>query len=281
MRAQSSLIICFSLCLVLAACGGKMTSDEYKEAGQKAFLAKNYPEARVNFHKALHEKPSDKELLYYLGMAYRRDQMYDSALVYLKRAQLLNPIDRELNQELLEVATGIQNWEVALSAIQGLIGSGEPASKYYKEQADMWGKLQYPGNAYYWARKALAKDTSDPAIWFMTASFAAQVDSVELALALTDSAVAKFGENDRFTANRATFLSMIGRFEEAERILRDLVKKDSTEAYFRLNLANVLAAQDDLAKKREARALYIAVKDKVGSELKLDSLIAKLDSALK
>lgn len=258
-----------------------MSGDELKRAGQKAFLEKNYPEARNYLRKALHEKPTDKELLYYLGMAYRRDQFYDSALVYLKRAQLLHPMDKELNQELLEVATGIQNWEVALSAIQGLIGSGEPESKYYAEQADLWGKLNYPGNAFFWSRKALAQDTSNPGIWVMTANYAAQVDSAELALALMDSAIAKFGENDRFTANRASFLSLTGKHREAEDLLRGLVKKDSTNAYFRLNLANVLAAQDAREKKREARDLYAAVKDKVGKELKLDSLIAKLDSTLK
>ena len=258
-----------------------MTGEDLKKAGQRAFLDKNYKEARDYLIRALHEKPSDKELLYYVGLAYRRDQMYDSALFYLKRAQLFYPTDRELNQELLEVATGLKNWQISLDAIQGLIGSGEPASKYYAEQADLWGKMNYPVNGLFFSRKALAQDTTDPAIWMMTANFAAQMDSVDLALSLTDTAIARFGENDRMTANRATFLSLKGKNVEAEKILRDLEKKDSTNTYYRLNLANVLAVQNDKAKKREARSLYLSVKGKIGNDLKLDSLIAKIDSSLK
>ncbi len=269
------------LLLCLAACSNKMNVEELKKEGQKAFLNKQYKEARVFFHKVLQEKPSERDVLYFIGMAYRRDQIYDSALIFLKRAQLLYPADRELNQELLEVATGIENWQVALSAVQGLIGSGEPESKYYAEQADLWAKLQYAGNAYYWARKALTQDTSNPGLWVMTANYAAQVDSPDVALMLIDSAIAKFGEDDRFTGNRATFLSAKGEYKQAEALLRSLMAKDTANTYYKLNLANVLAAQKEFPKKREARDLYVLLKGKLGKEFKLDSLISSLDSTLK
>src|SRR5512138_1015978 len=105
MAAMKSTSLRFFLLAVLVLLGCSRepkTVADLAAAGDKAYFAGQYPEARVYYFKALAQKPSDKHVLYFTGMSYSREGTLDSALTYLKRADLLYPNDREINSEIHE-----------------------------------------------------------------------------------------------------------------------------------------------------------------------------------
>ena len=90
---QYHLIPVLGILLLGVFCGGPESVEEHRKAGQKAFLNEEYKAARDHFLAALEKAPSDKQLLYFAGLSYKRDYMMDSALVFLQRAALHHPDD--------------------------------------------------------------------------------------------------------------------------------------------------------------------------------------------
>ena len=261
-------------------CGGNKSVDELRSEGKKLFGDARYAEARDKFNAALRFNPSDRELLYLMGVAYRRDQLYDSALSTLRRVDLLHPHDREINQALFDVAMAMNDWAIARSALQGLIDVGAAPPKHWKTMADLWRKDQHPGNVYHFAKKALEADSNDIDLWLELANTATMVDSGLSALTYIDEAIKRFGSNDMLLANRATYLTFAKQYDSAEVILRSLLAKDTGSAQYRLNLAHVLSATKSREKKLEALSLYKWVEPKVDTMFKVDSLIKALEKDL-
>ena len=95
---MKKVILLIWLAGLIVGCGGGPNSfDEYKAAGMRAFTDNNYGKAREYLKEALKLNQSDKDVLYFLGMAFKREYYYDSALFYLKRADILYPQDREVS----------------------------------------------------------------------------------------------------------------------------------------------------------------------------------------
>lgn len=262
-------------------CGGSKSVDELRSEGKKLFGDQKYAESRDMFNKALRLSPSDRELMYLLGVAYRRDQLYDSALSTLRRVDLLYPRDREINQALFDVAMAMNDWAVARSALQGLIDLGAAPPKPFKIMADLWRKDQHPGNVYHFTQKALEADSNDIDLWLELANTATMVDSGGAALHYIDGAIKRFGSSDMLQANRATYLTFVKQYDSAEVILRSLLAKDTGSVQFRLNLAHVLSSTKSREKKREALALYKLVQPKIDTTFKIDSLIGVLEKELR
>lgn len=280
MRLRLLVIAIFALASLVFACG-KKSADSYREEGKKLFGQEKYAQARDCFGKALSDNPSDRELLYLMGIAYRKDQMYDSALSALRRVDLLYPKDREINQNLLEVAMALNDWAVARSALKGLIDMNAAPPHAWKMMADLWRRSDHPGNTYYAAKLALKDDPDDIDLWVLAANSAYLVDSAQASLAYIDTAVTRFGEKDILLANRATFLNFVKKHDSAETIFRGLLAKDTGLAQYQLNLAHALSAQKSRAKQEEALSLYKKVQPKLGPEFKLDSIIKELEDKLK
>lgn len=260
---------------------GKKSPEAYREEGKKLFGQEKYAEAREAFGKALANTPSDRELLYLMGMAYRKDQMYDSALSALRRVDLLYPNDREINQNLYDVAMALNDWAIARSALKGLIDMNAAPPHPWKLMADLWRRSDHPGNTYYATKLALKDDREDIDLWVLAANSAYLVDSAQASLAYIDTAISKFGERDILLANRATYLNFINKYDSAEAIFRGLLAKDTGSSQYQLNLAHSLSSQSSRAKREEALSLYKKVQPKLGPEFKLDSIIKDLEDKVK
>jgi tetratricopeptide (TPR) repeat protein len=275
------LVLGLSGLLLTAACSKKATLDELRAAGKKAFLAQDYAGARQFLVQAIGIAPSDRELLYLTGEAYRRDFKYDSAMVYFKRLDLLYPDDREANAQIYEVAKAAERWEDAIHAIYVLARTGDGYERYYGELSDLWTRSGSFINGLYWARKAIALDPQNIAAYVGGAFAASQCDSIDAAITITDSAIARFGEDIRLLANMGTFLAQRGQYDTAERFLRQVIAVDSTTAAYRMSLAHTLVAQNNKSKKREALGLYKSIQSQVGPEFQIDSIITSLEEELK
>ncbi len=256
------------------------TVDELSRAGEEAFDNHEYAKARKYLTKAVAQKPSDRHLLYLLGVSYQRDFLYDSAFHYLKRFDLLFPDDREVNLRLYEIAKTVREWKSAIKAIQVLVKTGDSTEQYHAELADLNLKIENYKVAYYFYRELLEADPNNPDNYLLVANLATQLDSLDISLAVVDSALERFGDRVEFLVNKGLYLAAMKRYEESEATFRYLLVKDSSSLPAMLNLANTLATQNDRAKKREALQLYLQLRPVADEVLRLDSIIAALQEEL-
>lgn len=274
----SFLLLTFISSLLLSCGEGRL--EEYKTKGLEAFNQKHYRQARVFFGKALHEKPSDRDAAYYMGLSFKNDFDYDSAMFYFKRADILNTNDREVAEQMYEVALALQEWQIATTAMNVMINTGDNPEQYYVKRADLWRRRDHPGNAYYYTKLAMEYDSEDPKLYLDAATYAELVDSLPVSLAYIDSAIAKFGPNPTFIANRALYLNKMGEHKTAERIYRALLETDSTRVDIRYNLAKALEFQDSRKAKSEALDLYKSLRRPLGYKMPIDSIITRLEQEL-
>jgi len=274
-------LICAAVA-ILAGCGSEpQTFEELTSAGKTAFAKSEFAQARDYLGKAVTMKTSDREALYFLGMAYSRDAMYDSAMFYLGRVNVLFPKDRSTNQELYKLAINLQDWGTARQAIGVLIETGDPPESHWEDLAH----LCLAGENYHLAHRyfslLLEVEPDNPNRYIEVANTAAEIDSMDLAMRVIDSALVRFGQRDEFLTNKALFLSSQRDYPAAEHIYRRLVAGDTSSVGYRINLAHTLAEQDDRAKKEEAYILYRDLKDRIGQEFNIDSLMQELEVELK
>jgi len=266
----------------LGGCSSPETVEELRTAGKEAYLDEKFQEAREYFIQALAQQPSDQDLLYFLASAYQRDSMYDSALFYLQRSNLLFPKDRETNERILKIAVLLEAWEDAISAVNVIAELDGNVDAHAGELMMLWGNKGSPINALYWAKRALAREPDNLQWYLGVAQNAIPCDSFDLGLATLDSALNRFDSTytDALMVQKGIMFAEGGRHVEAERIFRGFVASDSSSTVYRHYLANSLAPQDSRAKKEEALALFRELRAVVSAEMQIDSTIAQLEREL-
>jgi tetratricopeptide (TPR) repeat protein len=281
-RQFVQILIPLSLVALVASCGKKLSSfEQFKSDGEKAFTDARYAEARACFAKALAIKPSDRDALYLTGLAYKRDYIYDSALSFLRRADILYPGSREINLDIYQTALETKSWQDVVRSINVLVATGDSIDKYYEVLVRANLELNEPLNVVYYLRRLVAQQPDEPNYTLQLINALVAVDSLDTAVKVADSALAKFGPRNEFVASRANLDAYHGKYAQAEKTFRTLLATDTVQANaYRLNLANVLSMQKDKAKKREAIELYKQIRDKVSDRYKIDSLITELQKSL-
>ena len=256
------------------------TLEELKKAGRRAFVSEEYAKARNYLGRAVAQAPSDKQILYFMGLSYSRDMMYDSALHYLGRADVLHPDDREINLEIYRIAREIGEPQVAKDAISVLMKTGDPPEKYYREMGELSVQqgMFFLANSYF--RLLLKSEPDNPQNYLDAANVAAEIDSLKVSVSIMDSAITRFGERMELLQNKAIYLIAQDKFADAERILRDLLEQEPQAVEVRLNLAHTLAEQEDKDKKREAYDLYSSLRDTMPAGFAIDSLMQELEKQL-
>ncbi len=268
------LLLLTVLCLSCAK--EPKTFEELQTAGENAFIDNDYSSAKLYLHKALQLKSSDRDALYYLGQTFQKTHDDDSAVYYFKRADILYPNDRELNQAIYKSAKIINDYENCIKAINTLIKTGDAAEPYYFELADLNLKKGNIIVSFQLLRKIWEKGTDDPGIYLGLGNVAVQVDSVDLAIRVLKEAIEKFGEKEQFVMNLAIYLAGADKLPEAERTLKKLLVKQPNSQVIKFNLANILSMYDSKAKKEESLKLYQNLRVEYGNVMGLDSLIIDL-----
>jgi len=271
--------IIISLCILLSGiigCGGD-SIEQLRADGKKHYQQGNYERARRCFVSGLAQDPADQDLLYYAGLAYQKDFMYDSAIYYLKRADILNPKSREINLEIYQLARKLADYPNVISAINVLAETGDGYDRYFEELTYLYDRDDKPGQAFYWARKAASRGTDDPEIYMIAAGRAADYDSTLVALELLDSAIARWPDDPRFPGIKGLLFFHQGKLTQAEMILRPLAESapPGMETY-RYNLARTLAAQSSSAKKKEALAMLERLQPILLPEMGVDTMITRV-----
>jgi len=271
--------------VVLAALGWSGCSrslEDLRASGKEALDKKEFAKAREYYLQALEQDKSDKESLVGIAEAYRRDSRLDSTIYYLKRADLMHPGDHALNEQILEIAVRLGDWRNGINAIEAMIEMGDSDDKWHEQLADLWLKNGDQPRAFFHARRAIRNGSNNQAIYLQTATWAAQYDSLDAAVEILDSAVARFGPLTPFLVNKALLLSYAGRNRQAETVIRSVLdQEDSPNPSIQLNLANILAAQPEKAKKREALQIYQQIRPELAGRYPVDSLIQAVTDQLK
>ena len=266
--------------LMLVACDMEpKTIGELEKAGKEAFLKEDYAKARDYLGKAVTLKSSDRDILYFLGLSYKRDYMMDSALFYLKRTDILHPNDREVNLSIYPIAAELKEWELAARAVNVMIATGDPIEKYRERLADLNVKMENYFVAFLHARALLEMEPENPGRYYQLSLISFKLDSLNYSLDIIEQAMDKFGENPRFLSQKGLILSEKKEYAAAERIFRPLLAADSS-AMTKWNLAGALANQDKRSKKQEAYELYQQVKDILGPQFQIDSSLSVLEQEL-
>ncbi len=279
-KMKRVLLILFALVLVLSCSQKGSDTDTYLKEGQKAFLAGNYSEARDLFGKGLTLAPSNQDMIYYMGLSYQKEYVYDSALFYVRKADLLYQRNREINLALVQIAPQVQNWELAIQAMLTLIELGDSPKQYWAQLAEYNAYRKYYVHVLYYTRKIVEQSPEDTAAYLRLIGAAVSANSLYTASAFLDTAVDKFGPRDEFMANRGAIHSFRGQYQEAENIFRNLLAKDSANTFYKLNLASTLASFDRRDKKEEALTLLHVIKNELGVAYGIDSLIIRTSQEL-
>jgi tetratricopeptide (TPR) repeat protein len=271
------LLFLLTLMLVISCAKEPETFDELVNAGERAFVDADYFKARGYLAAAVKQKPSDRRLLYLLGLTYSRELMYDSATFYLGRADVLYPNDREINQALYEAALNCEEYKYARDALRVLVKLGDPEDQHLEMLAGLSLQIEDLPFAHYYYRQLLIREPDNPNRYVQVGNTAADIGSLQIAIAMVDSAIEKFGPNESFLSNKGTYLAAQRKYPESEAIFRSLLAEDSTVSAYRLNLASVLAGQSDPAKRREALSILRQLRTTIGTEPIIDSTIQALE----
>jgi len=280
-QAPLFLVIIATILLISACSKEPETFDELVSAGQTAFVRDDYVTARKYLGQAIKIKASDKSVLYFLGISYQRDFAYDSAIVYLKRADILYPNDREINLELYKVSLALQDWENAIKAVGVLVNTGDRIEDFYSQLAELNIKHDNFQAAYVFFGKLIENEPDNPNWYIQQANVAIELDSLPAAVRILDAGLDRFGELEELLLNKAMFLTSWRKFEQAEGILRTLVKNNSANFGYRNNLANVLLAQKITSKKKEAYLILKEIQPLITDpRFPIDSMITALEEEL-
>jgi tetratricopeptide (TPR) repeat protein len=274
MKKSAIFAVCLSIVLLALSCSREpKTLDELRAAGQREFNDAHWSVARSYFQKALMKAPSDKQLLYLTGLCYKRESIYDSAVVMLKKADYLYPRDREINIALREVADLDGKWGYAIGAISVLIATGDKIENWYSDLARLSARNNEPLISMFYQRKLQKINHEDQQEWARLISVSLMIDSLPIAQLYLDSAIAKFGMNDELMACKGKVEGSLGHMAEAEKIFRTLYAKNPNLSANKYNLANVLSSAADKTSKMEAIELLRLIPEGERKNYHADSLI--------
>jgi tetratricopeptide (TPR) repeat protein len=276
------ILLAVSIILILASgCGESEKKSDLKTDGMKALESSDFLKAINYFRDALQDNPSDRDLLYYLGLSYKRYDMFDSAYAYFKRAHILYVRDREINQELLDLCPMYGDFDGAINAIAVLITTGDNEKMYYSQLAEFY--LQKGENSmaikYY---KLLIDENPDDKRWYLrVAGLLTEEQKFDQSIGFLNQLNERFGPSAEAYANLAINYISTKQLDKAEDAFRTSLSLDPENIPVWINLANLLTERDNREKKAEALEIYKKYYSQTPKFYNLDSLIPALEEELK
>ena len=281
MILRTAVVGLITAMFLLAGCSKEpQTFEEIMKAGKRAYVDQDFASAREYFLNAYKEQPSNKDVLFFLGVSYARDFVYDSAYTFLRRADLLHPNDRAINLELYPLSVSLKEWTQGIQSIRVLIATGDSPLQYNRDLAELHAEKKQYLNAYRYLRQDLDQKPNDTTTYMELANLAELGDTAALAVAILDSAITKFGPTPQLRLLRAGKLASAGKYREAERDYRDLMSAGDNRPHVRLGLASVLIPQNSRETRMEAYRILKAIQDSTGTLPGYDSTLAALADSL-
>ncbi|UCD94204.1 MAG: tetratricopeptide repeat protein [Candidatus Zixiibacteriota bacterium] len=269
-------------CLVFAVQCGKETKDTgaLLQAGRQALDSGDFNTAINLFKEALEQKPSDRDLLYYLAISYKRFDLIDSAYYYFRRARVYSPRDRDINKELVELCPIYGDYDCAINAIAVMVVTGDNEKMYWPVLAELYYRKNDPDMAVKYYRLLIDDDPDDKSYYLPLATTLSQMGQFEQSNQVLLLAEKNLGPSSEGFANIAVNYINLERFDKAEEFFRKSLAVNPENIPVWINLAQILSSRNDVAKKREALEIYKRYQAETPRAYNLDSVIAALESEL-
>ena len=275
-----SIFIILALFLAIISCGESENYDSLAKDGLAAYQQADYSEAVYQYGKALHLKPSDREMLFNMGMAFAKLDLLDSALIYMHRADILYPADYEINKELFRLCTLTEDYGCALSSVQMMIANGDNEEMFWIPLADLNFFLSKYNLARKYYQLLIEDDPKEGRYrWNLSECFA-RMNKPDEAIRVLKEAIAELGANPVAYSQIAVNHITKREFAQSEVYYRKAIEFDSRNVSLWVNLAHVMAEQESREKKEEALAIYKLYFIDTPELFKLDSLIDALETEL-
>jgi Tfp pilus assembly protein PilF len=270
------------LCLVFAAQCGKETedTDALLQAGRQALDSGDFSTAINLFREAVAQKPSDKDLLYYLALSYKRFDLIDSAYYYFRRARVYSPRDRDINKELVELCPIYGDYDCAINAIAVMVVTGDNEKMYWPVLAELYLRRDDPDMAVKYYKLLIDDDPDNKTYYLPLAAILSRIGRFEQSNQVLLAASKRLGPSPEVFTNIAVNYINLNKLNEAEEFFRKslAVKPDNIPVW--INLAQLLSGRDDLARKREALEIFRRYQAETPPAYNLDSIITALESEL-
>ncbi|MFH2036008.1 MAG: tetratricopeptide repeat protein [Candidatus Zixiibacteriota bacterium] len=273
-------LVFLAIALNMAGCGGSDKKVDNYALAMESLNNNQFFKAIDYFKKEMHNRPNDRDILYNIGIAFKRLDMFDSALVYLQRARVLNVRDREINKELLNLCPIYGDFEGAINAIAVLVATGDNEQMYYPLLAEYYFRKGENGMAIKYLRLLIDQNPDDEKLYLRLAGLLTEENRHDESTATLKTMLQKFKPSPEAYANLAINNIAQKKFDEAESNLRSSLTLNPDNAPVWINLANVLTIGDNIASKKEALDIYKKYREQAPDYYKLDSIIPTLETEL-
>jgi tetratricopeptide (TPR) repeat protein len=285
MKAARVKLLLFSMVLfslVFATQCGEETkdTDALFQAGRQALDSGDFNAAINLFRQAVEQKPSDKDLLYYLALSYKRFDLIDSAYYYFRRARVYGPRDRDINKELVELCPVYGDYDCAVSAIAVMVMTGDNEKMYWPVLAELYLRKNDADMAVKYYKLLIDDDPDNKSYYLPLAAILSQTRQFEQSNQVLLAANKRLGPSPEAFANIAVNYINLERPDKAEEFFRKSLALDPDNIPIWINLAQVLTTGNDLARKREALEIFKRYQAETPAAYKLDSVITALESEL-
>ncbi|RKX19384.1 MAG: hypothetical protein DRP51_07515 [Candidatus Zixiibacteriota bacterium] len=275
-----TIFLIFAGLAAIISCGENEDFDSLAKKGLAAYHKDDYNEAIHLFEKALHLKPSDRDMLYNTGSAFFKLDLLDSALVYFHRVNILYPADYAINKELFRLCSLTEDYECALSAVQMMIANGDNEEMFWIPLADLNFFIGNYKLAKKYYQQLIDKEPREGRYRWNLAECFARLNKPEEAIRVLKEAIAKLGANPVAYSQIAVNHITLREFDQAEIYFRKAIEFDPQNVSLWINLAHTLNEQNSREKKEEALAIYKLYYIDTPEMFKLDSLIKVLEVEL-
>ncbi len=270
-------------CLGLLWLGGCSKSQDLESLKAEAFSqigAGNNEQAKENLQKALKLKPSDKDVLLYLGIANAALENHDTAISYFRKVIKLYGPEEETAKKMAQSAVAIDDWDSAIEGLEYLSKSGIERSTLFDQFYEL-----YMNAGYYQAASnvldSMIKLTPDRKKLYLHSSTAkgllGEFGKAEMIL---QEAIRRFGPSVEAYSNMGILKMRQSQYKKAEIFFRKSYALDSTRDDVLLNLGNCLSSFESRKKKHEALGYYRRISQDMVDRLRLDTVLAKLEFEL-
>ncbi|HSH00829.1 MAG TPA: tetratricopeptide repeat protein, partial [candidate division Zixibacteria bacterium] len=279
---QSALTALALAALILSgACsGGKRDFADLLSAARQDIGAGEYRAALQTLESALKQQPSDREALFFSGVCYQELNIPDTASSFYRKALRLHGSDLETARRLTDVAAQNQDWSVALEGLREMVKAGEKYETLMPRFYEIYMSGGYYAGASATLDSMIKLNPEDSRLYLRSADTKGLLGEFDRAEMILQEALRRFGPNMETYSNMGVLYTRQQKYDKAEMFFRKALELNDRNDGAWLNLANCLSVSSDPQKRREAIAAYRRVSSKIYDQLRLDTLVARLEYEL-
>lgn len=280
-RFYSFTLLCALFFALFGGCSSN--GDDFvslKAKGLEHIGAGDYEKAEERLQLALKKQPSDRETLFFLGVAQNNLGKDSLAISNFRKVIKLYGPDGETARNLILASLAGEDWDSGLEGLYALVESGEPMSNLYLEFYDMYFRSGRLLNASRMMDSLIKQEPERADYYLKAANLKGKIEMYDEAEMQLQEALRRFGPTVEIYSNLGVLQMHQENFGRAEQLFRKGVELAPTNDGALMNLANCLSLSNDPAKQQEAVATYRRMSQERFDAMRLDTIVSRLEFEL-